>query len=64
MEDSNRAPANKDTTIHSILLLIQKELVNLRKKPATRKEERETDKRKISAIISELAKTLRKDIDL
>jgi len=28
MEDSDRVSADKDTTIHSMLLLIQKELVN------------------------------------
>jgi len=50
MEDSNRAPANKDTTIHSILLLIQKKLVNLRKEQAAEKEKWETDKKKMSAI--------------
>jgi len=55
MEDSNRASADKDTTIHSMLLLIQKKLVNL-------KEERKADKKEILVIISELAKILRKEI--
>jgi len=30
MEDLNRALADKETTIHSMLLLIQKELINLK----------------------------------
>jgi len=62
MEGSNRVPADKDTIIYSILLLIQKELVNLWKEKVREKEERETDKKEMSAIIGEFAKTLRKDV--
>jgi len=62
MEDSNSVTMDKHTTIHSMLLLIQNELVNIRKEQTTEEEEREADKREMSAIIGNLVNTLRKDI--